>query len=121
MPEGSRAAAKGYEFIGGMVAEWLADGSLEKVAKLTAFAEKELGCSMAQLAIAWCLKNPNVSTVLLGATSPEQLEENLGALGTARMLSTEHMASIEAILDNAPAGYQGYGRPFWAKELDVLA
>lgn len=41
---------------------WKDDGSLDKVAKLTAFAEAALGCSMAQLAIAWCLKNPNVST-----------------------------------------------------------
>ena len=153
VPEGSRAAAKGYEFIGGMVATWLADGSLDKVAKLTAFAEKEMECSMAQLAIAWCLKtpnpnvsltltlavtptlsraqirartltrclkNPNVSTVLLGATSPKQLEENLGALAVAQRLTEEHMATMEAILDNTPEGYSGYGKPFWARTVDVL-
>ena len=120
VPEGSRAAAKGYEFIGGMVANWLADGSLDKVTKLAAFAEKEIGCSMAQLAIAWCLKNPNVSTVLLGATSPKQLQENLGALGVAQKLTDEHMAAMEAILDNTPEGYSGYGKPFWARTVDVL-
>ena len=68
VPEGSRAAAKGYEFIGGMVAKWLADGSLDKVAKLAAFAEKEMECSMAQLAIAWCLKKTQPLTLALTLT-----------------------------------------------------
>ena len=65
IPAGSRAAAKGYEFIGAKVNQWKEDGSLAKVAALAEFAETELGCSVAQLAIAWCLKNPKVTTVLL--------------------------------------------------------
>jgi aryl-alcohol dehydrogenase-like predicted oxidoreductase len=50
---------------------------IEKVKKLTAVA-KELNCSVGQLALAWCGKNENVTTVILGATKPEQLAENLG-------------------------------------------
>jgi aryl-alcohol dehydrogenase-like predicted oxidoreductase len=61
-----------------------------------------------------------VSTVLLGATSPTQLEENLGALAVAQRLTVEHMAAMEAILDNAPERYSGYGKPFWARAVDVL-
>ena len=120
IPEGSRASAKGYEFIGGMVDRWREDGSLDKVAKLAAFAEAELGCSSAQLAIAWCLKNPNVSTCLLGATKPEQLEETMGALDVVRKLTPAHMEQIEAILDNKPEAYAGYGAPFWARTVKTL-
>ena len=80
----------------------------------------ELGCSAAQLAIAWCLKNPNVSTCLLGATKPEQLEETIGALDVVRKLTAEHMEQIDAILENKPEGYAGYGAPFWARTVDTL-
>ena len=120
IPAGSRAAAKGYEFIGAKVNQWKDDGSLAKVAELAAFAEAELGCSVAQLAIAWCLKNPKVTTVLLGATKPEQLEETVGALDVVRSLTDEHMARIEEILDNKPEGYAGYGAKFWARSVDTL-
>ena len=64
---------------------------------------------MTQLALAWCVKNPNVSTVLLGATKPAQLEENLGAIAVARTLTASHMEAIEAILDNKPDAYAGFG------------
>jgi aryl-alcohol dehydrogenase-like predicted oxidoreductase len=64
---------------------------------------------MTQLALAWCIQNQNVSTVLLGATKPHQLEENLGAIPAARRMSTDHMAAIEDILGNKPAPYGGYG------------
>ena len=64
---------------------------------------------MAQLALAWCVKNPNVSTVLLGATRPEQLEENLGALKIAEQLRPEHMQEIDQILENRPQAYPGWG------------
>ena len=62
----------------------------------------ELGCSMAQLAIAWCLKNPRVSTVILGASRVEQLDENLAAMDVVNSLNDEVMARIETILDNKP-------------------
>ena len=120
IPAGSRASAKGYEFIGAMVGRWKEDGSLAKVAALAEFAEAELKCSVAQLAIAWCLMNPKVTTVLLGATKPEQLEETMGALDVVRSLTDEHMAQIEQILDNKPEGYVGYGAKFWARTVDTL-
>ena len=64
---------------------------------------------MTQLALAWCLKNKNVTTVLLGATKPEQLEENLGCLPVAKKLNSDHMAAIEDILHTRPPAYMGYG------------
>ena len=59
--------------------------------------------SPAQLAIAWCLKNPNVSTVILGASNRAQLEENLGAMERVPLLTDEVMQRIETILQNKPA------------------
>ena len=66
------------------------------------------------------LKNPKVSTCLLGATKPEQLEETIGALDVVGKLTEEHLASIDDILDNKPEGYAGYGAPFWARTVDTL-
>jgi aryl-alcohol dehydrogenase-like predicted oxidoreductase len=57
---------------------------------------------MASMAIAWCLRNPNVSTVILGASKLEQLEENLQALDVVPQLTDDVMEKIEGILDNKP-------------------
>ena len=73
------------------------------------FAREELDCSMTQLALAWTLKNPNVTTVLLGATRVAQLEENLGAVAVARKLTDDHLAAIEEILGTKPEPWSGYG------------
>ncbi|MEC8276428.1 MAG: aldo/keto reductase, partial [Myxococcota bacterium] len=70
---------------------------------------EELNCSMTQLALAWCVKNPNVSTVLLGATKLRQIEENLGALAVVPLLNDALMNRINRVLDNAPASYNGFG------------
>jgi len=85
---------------------WLAEKNLqeeyfEKVRKLTKLAE-ELGISMPQLAIAWVLKNDDVSTAILGASKTSQLDENLKAGEAKSLLSEEVMQKIEDILDNAP-------------------
>lgn len=120
IPEGSRAAAKGYEFIAGMVKQWKDDGKLDTVAELQNFAKEELDCSLAQLAVAWCLKNPNVTTCLLGATKPEQIEETLGAVEVAKKLTDEHMAKLDQILGNKPDGYLGYGAPGWMRMIDLM-
>ena len=69
---------------------------MARVKKLMPVAE-ELGTSLSKLAIAWCLLNPNVSTVILGASRLEQLEENLGALDVLPLLSDEVQARISAI------------------------
>jgi len=61
-----------------------------------------LGCSMAQMAIAWCLKNPNVSTVITGASRVEQVHQNLGALEVVPRLTPDVMEQIDEILGNKP-------------------
>jgi voltage-dependent potassium channel beta subunit len=85
---------------------WLSERLLqethaEKVKNLMALAP-EIGVSMPQLGVAWCLKNPNVSTVILGATKPEQLQETLTAPGILPLLTDEVMERIENILQNKP-------------------
>lgn len=86
--------------------EWLKDRSLveenlEKVRKLTAFA-KEIDTTMPKLAIAWCLKNENVSTAILGASKKSQLEETITSLEVLDKLTNEVMEKIEGILNNQP-------------------
>ena len=63
----------------------------------------ELDCSLAQLAIAWCLTNPHVSTVITGASRPEQVTENMKAMDVYERLSPEILDRIEAIVENKPA------------------
>ncbi len=86
--------------------EWLKDvflkpENIEKARKLTVLAE-ELGMTTARLALAWCLKNPNVSTVILGASKVAQLEENLLAVDDVEILDESVMDRIEGILQNKP-------------------
>eukprot|EP01087_Luapelamoeba_hula_P023365 TRINITY_DN856_c0_g1_i4.p1 TRINITY_DN856_c0_g1~~TRINITY_DN856_c0_g1_i4.p1 ORF type:complete len:406 (-),score=52.19 TRINITY_DN856_c0_g1_i4:1116-2333(-) len=75
--------------------------TLQKVRQLDPIA-KELNCSLAHLAIAWCLKNNNVSSVIMGASKPQQVRENVGAMRVVKQLDSEVMAKIEKILDNKP-------------------
>jgi aryl-alcohol dehydrogenase-like predicted oxidoreductase len=63
---------------------------------------KDLRCTLAQLSIAWCLANPHVGTVILGATKPAQLNENLAALEVLPKLGKDVLARIEAIVENKP-------------------
>ncbi len=81
------------------IARYLTDENLKRLKQLKLFA-KELNCTMAQLAIAWCLKNPHVSTVLTGATSPGQVKENMQAASVAERLSGEVMEQIQGILSS---------------------
>jgi aryl-alcohol dehydrogenase-like predicted oxidoreductase len=69
-------------------------GELEAVAR-------DLGCTLAQLALAWCLANPNVGTVITGATRVAQIEENMKALEVAPKLDAEAMRRIDAIVGTA--------------------
>ena len=57
---------------------------------------------MPRLAIAWCLKNPNVSSVITGASRVEQVEDNMGALDAVNLLDDDVILEIEKILDNKP-------------------
>jgi aryl-alcohol dehydrogenase-like predicted oxidoreductase len=74
---------------------------LEKVKQLKNISDS-LGVSLSQMSIAWCLKNPNVSTAILGASKPEQLDENLKALELIELLSPEIIEKIEAVMGNKP-------------------
>jgi voltage-dependent potassium channel beta subunit len=97
-PSDTRLNIEGLEWLKDRV---LAEENLQRVRRLGAFAN-ELGVSMAKLAIAWCLKNPNVSTVILGASKLHQLEENLQAMDVLPMLTEEVMGKIEELLANTP-------------------
>jgi aryl-alcohol dehydrogenase-like predicted oxidoreductase len=71
-----------------------------KIAKVRLLAPiaAELDCTLGQMALAWCLKNPNVSTVITGASRVEQVRENMGALAVVPRLSPDVMARIDAIV-----------------------
>ena len=75
---------------------------IEKVERLRPIA-KELGATPAQLALAWAVGNPHVSTVITGASRPEQIGENMKALDIAPHLNAEVLERIEQVLDNKPA------------------
>jgi len=86
---------------------WLKDKlvieeKVKKVKKLSEFAAK-MGVTTAALSIAWCIKNPNVSTAILGATKKQQLLDNLKALDVVEKLTPEVMEKIEAIIKTKPA------------------
>lgn len=101
IPNGSRLGLKGYEWLRDMVLGPAGHERVEKVKALAPIAEG-LGCTSAQLAIAWCLKNPDVSTVITGATSASQVEENLGSLDIVERLDDGVLTRIEGILQNKP-------------------
>lgn len=101
IPEGTRADLDGYEWLKERFTSEKAQKQIEKVKKLMPIAE-ELDCSMAQLALAWCLANPHVSTVITGASKPSQVEENMAALDVVEKLTPDILERIEKILDNKP-------------------
>ncbi|KAK0624878.1 NADP-dependent oxidoreductase domain-containing protein [Bombardia bombarda] len=82
---------------------------IEKVRKLTAIAER-LDAKVTHLSLAWAAKNPDVSTVILGATKVEQILDNLKALPLIEKLTPEIMAEIEEVLGNKPSGPNTFGR-----------
>jgi len=92
IPPDSRGTVKGYEWL----QERLSDaGKIAKVRKLAPIAQ-ELGCTLAQMAIGWCLVNPHVSTVITGASRASQVVENMRALDVVDRLTPEVMARIDA-------------------------
>jgi voltage-dependent potassium channel beta subunit len=107
IPEGSRLDTEGYEWLRRRLESERGQRQIEQVKLLTPVAD-ELGCSMAQLALAWCLKNPNVSTVITGASKAEQVKENMKALDVAAQLDGALMERIEEILQNKPSEQQDF-------------
>jgi voltage-dependent potassium channel beta subunit len=97
IPDDSRMALKGY----GWLRKELTEEKIKTVRQLKTVSD-DLGISLPQLAIAWCLKNPNVSTVITGASRVEQVHQNMKALDAVSMLTKDVMGRIEGILGNKP-------------------
>jgi voltage-dependent potassium channel beta subunit len=94
IPEDSRFSLQGFDWLKD---QWMAENKLNKVRQLTGFAQ-ELSVPVSTLSIAWTIKNPNVTTAILGATKKEQLLENLKALEVLPLLTDEVMKRIEEIM-----------------------
>ncbi|HUN21765.1 MAG TPA: aldo/keto reductase [Anaerolineales bacterium] len=101
VPDGSRMALKGYEWLRARLESEEGRSQIAKVRQLSPLAER-LGCTLAQLAIAWCLANRNVSTVITGASTAEQVRDNMSALDVLPKLDATVLAEIETILQNKP-------------------
>jgi voltage-dependent potassium channel beta subunit len=98
LQDDTRLSMKGLEWL---KERTLSEDRIGKVKKLEKVA-KDLDTSLAKLGIAWCLKNPNVSTVILGASKPNHLKENLSALDLVSKLTPDVNEVIEEILQNKP-------------------
>ena len=93
IPKDSRGALKGYEWLQARLTD---EAGIARVRALAPVA-RDLGCTLAQLAIAWCLANPNVSTVITGASRVDQVNDNLKALDVQPLLTADVMARIAEI------------------------
>ena len=102
VPAGSRFSLENYKFLRDRFETNEGLRRIEIVKQLAPIAE-QLGCSLAQLAIAWCLRNPSVSTVILGASSVKQLQENLKSLDVLPQLDSAVLKAIDTLLGNKPA------------------
>ena len=94
IPQGSRGTLKGYEWIAERLSEPARIAAVKRLAPIAA----DLGCTLAQMSLAWCLKNPNVSTVITGASRPSQVVENMKAQQVTPKLTPDVMARIESAL-----------------------
>ena len=101
IPADSRVNLPGYEWLKAMFESEEGQKRLQSVRELVPIAE-ELGTTMPRLAIAWCLKNPNVSTVITGASKVSQVAENMKALDLVPQLTDDVMEKIEAVLGSKP-------------------
>lgn len=98
IPEGSRFDLNGFDWLKD---RWMKDQLLDKVKNLGSLAA-ELGISLAEMSIAWCIKNPNVTTAILGATKKEQLLQNLKATEAVSKLDDAVIQRIEDIVQTKP-------------------
>jgi voltage-dependent potassium channel beta subunit len=98
IPKDSRLAIEGFDWLKDKT---ISDERIEKVKKLSSIA-KALDTTTGVLSIAWCIKNPNVTTAILGATKKEQLTENLKAIEVVNQLTPELMTKIDGIMGTKP-------------------
>ncbi|HEX6983691.1 MAG TPA: aldo/keto reductase [Balneolaceae bacterium] len=102
VPEGSRLSMENYDWLREKLLETeRGKEKLRKVQKLSKIAG-DLGIPMAQFALAWCLKNPNVSTVITGASKPEQVTQNMKTIEVVDKLTPDVMEQVEEVLNNKP-------------------
>ncbi len=101
IPEGSRMSLPDYQWLRERVESEEGQANVRKAVELEGIAQ-ELGVPLAQMAIAWCLKNPNVSTVILGTSNARQLAQNLASLDLVPRMTDDVMEKIEAVLGNRP-------------------
>src|SRR5699024_5717633 len=108
IPEDSRLSMKKYDWLREKLIESeRGQEKIQKVQDISAIANK-LHISMAQFALAWCLQNENVSTVITGASKAEQVEQNMKAIEVVDKLKPEIMEQVEDILDNQPKGIPNF-------------
>uniref|UniRef100_A0A8C4JCT1 Potassium voltage-gated channel subfamily A member regulatory beta subunit 1 n=1 Tax=Dromaius novaehollandiae TaxID=8790 RepID=A0A8C4JCT1_DRONO len=107
VPESSRAALKCYQWLKEKIVSEEGRRQQVKLKDLSPVAER-LGCTLPQLAVAWCLRNEGVSSVLLGSSNPEQLIENLGAIQVLPKMTSHIVNEIDNILGNKPYSKKDY-------------
>ena len=107
VPADSRMNLPGYEWLKAQSETAEGRKQIDDVQKLATFAKK-LGMPVHHLALLWCLANPNVSTVILGASKKSQLEDNLSALKDKGKLTPDVLAEIDAMLGNKPPPPERY-------------
>uniref|UniRef100_A0A3Q2E4W2 Voltage-gated potassium channel subunit beta-1 n=1 Tax=Cyprinodon variegatus TaxID=28743 RepID=A0A3Q2E4W2_CYPVA len=107
IPESSRASMKSYQWLKEKIVSEDGRKQQAKLKELNHIAEK-LGCTLPQLAVAWCLRNEGVSSVLLGTSNPEQLTENLGAIQVLPKMTSHIVSDIDHILGNRPYSKKDY-------------
>ncbi|XP_009297065.3 voltage-gated potassium channel subunit beta-1 isoform X2 [Danio rerio] len=107
IPESSRASMKSYQWLKEKILGEDGRKQQAKLKELTHIAER-LSCTLPQLAIAWCLRNEGVSSVLLGTSNPAQLTENLGAIQVLPKITAHVASDIDKILGNRPHSKKDY-------------
>uniref|UniRef100_A0A4W3HKM1 Voltage-gated potassium channel subunit beta-1 n=1 Tax=Callorhinchus milii TaxID=7868 RepID=A0A4W3HKM1_CALMI len=107
VPPYSRASLKGYQWLKDKILSEEGRRQQAKLKELQSIAER-LSCTLPQLAIAWCLRNEGVSSVLVGASNTEQLQENIGAIQVLPKLSSSVVHEVDGILGNKPYSKKDY-------------
>jgi aryl-alcohol dehydrogenase-like predicted oxidoreductase len=107
VPQDSRAALPGYEWLREIIEGPKGRRRVEQVKALSKIADGA-GMPIHHLALLWCLANPRVSTVILGASRLGQLHDNLAALDSKAAMTPDLMAAIEAVVQNRPAAPQRF-------------
>ena len=102
IPDKSRLSIENYKWLKNTILNEEGEKKIEKVKQIAIIA-KELDITQANLALAWCLKNQNVSTVITGASKPEQVRENMKAINDLNKLTNDVINKIEQILVNKPS------------------